>query len=1013
MTVHESTGSQNKNTLHQHAGQTSLLAAIELCADLYWREDAHGQCSAIRSFSPKTQEAAQRLSQQPLADIGQAVNHDKAGDWQVYLAQHRARQPFRQLRCLLKLGDDKECHLQISGTPLHDEAGQFAGYECLAVDFTDTHQYETSLQRFRAAMDMSLDLIYLVDPETLTFIDANDTACRMSGLSREELLATGPSRLLGHSDEELRQRYQRLIEDGVSSRIEREFIRPEDGAQTIVEVYSRATRINGRWMVIGVSRDITLRKKAEQKALRLQQLFSALSLTNEAILRASTVASLYEHACQAAVSSKLFAIASVLVPNEKGHFTAVANAGNVSPSMKKIRVGSDPARPDGRGMTAQSMRDGKARFSNDFQNDERTAAWREQAIEHGIHSAAALPLLQHKKPVAVMLFYATETEFFDEQVQSILQSMADNMSFALDSFANAAEQSIAAERIRQNEERFRSLTNLSSDFYWEMDASLRFTLYEGRIVGDSNKDAVSKAIGTALWENPGVEPDSMDWKQFRRMLKKAQAFRDFEFSFTNRQGLLYHLSLSGEPILDAHGQFAGYRGITRDITSKKRIANHIKHLATHDALTGLPNRVMFSELLGQTIRNAMRYKDQHFAVLFIDLDRFKAVNDTYGHHTGDALLAEIARRLRNPLRRSDIVARLGGDEFVVLLQKISDKDQATRIASNILTMFAQPITLEQREFLIGASIGISLFGVDAHDEESLMTHADTAMYAAKEEGRNNIRLYSAELHKHRELRAGLAVELRHALKRGELSLNYQAKVEVDSGRVKGVEALLRWHHSELGDISPSQFIPIAEDNGLIIPIGEWVMATACQQVLDWERAGLPPLSLAVNLSARQFNHPELPAFIRQLLASTGFPARQLELEITESLVVQNPEHAISLMQDLKRTGIRFALDDFGTGYSSLGQLRHYPIDTLKIDRAFVRDLENSLQDQAISKAIISMSKTLGLTVVAEGVENARQLAFLRECQCDQIQGYIYHRPIDAAGFTRWYQQQFLTIKNSV
>jgi diguanylate cyclase (GGDEF)-like protein/PAS domain S-box-containing protein len=865
-------------------------------------------------------------------------------------------------------------------------------------------QYDTSLQRFRAAMDMSLDLIYLVDAETLEFLDVNQTACRSSGLSREQLLAQGPMKLLGMSREELRQRYQQLVDQGGASRIEREYLHPEKGTLVTMEIRSRATRIDGRWVVIGISRDITDRKKAEQQALRLQQLFSALSLTNEAILRATSVKSLYQQACKAAVSSELFAIASVLVPNARGHFAAEANAGNVLPIMKKIRVSADPRVPEGRGMTALSFRDGKARFSNDFQNDERSAPWREQAIEHGIHSAAALPLLQHKKPVAVMLFYSTEPGFFDEQVQSILQSMADNMSFALENFANQSEQQIAAEIIRQNEERFRSLTKLSSDSYWEMNADLCFTLYEGRIVtGSMAHDHTG--IGKRLWELPGIKPDSMNWRQFRRMLKNGQAFSDFEFSLTMPSGLHYHLTLSGEPILDSHGKFAGYRGITRDITSKKRIANHIKHLATHDTLTGLPNRVMFSELLAQTIRSATRYKDQRFAVLFIDLDRFKAVNDTYGHHTGDHLLAEVAQRLRNPLRKSDIVARLGGDEFVVLLQKISDRDQAARIASNILHVFTQPITVDQREFLIGASIGISLFGEDAHDEETLMTHADTAMYAAKEEGRNNVRLYSAELHQHRELRAGLAVELRHALKRNELYLNYQAKVEVSSGRVIGVEALLRWHHPTLGDISPARFVPIAEDNGLIVPIGEWVMTTACRQVQAWERSGLPSLTLAVNLSARQFNHPDLPAFVRKLLHNTGFPAEQLELEITESLVVQNPERSINLMQDLKRTGLRFALDDFGTGYSSLGQLRHYPIDILKIDRAFVHDLENSLQDQAIAKAIISMGKTLGLTVVAEGVENERQLNFLSECECDQIQGFIYHHPVTAEEFARWFQQQ--------
>lgn len=422
---------------------------------------------------------------------------------------------------------------------------------------------------------------------------------------------------------------------------------------------------------------------------------------------------------------------------------------------------------------------------------------------------------------------------------------------------------------------------------------------------------------------------------------------------------------------------------------------------------------MFSELLGQAIRNANRYEEQRFAVLFIDLDRFKAVNDTYGHHTGDQLLAEVAKRLKTPLRSSDIVARLGGDEFVILLQRINDKDHAAQIAGNILQVFSVPITIEQREFMIGASIGISVFGIDASTEESMMNHADTAMYAAKEEGRNNFRVYSADLHEHKQERAGLAVELRHALKRGELRLNYQAKMDVETGQVVGVEALLRWRHPELGEISPNDFIPIAEDNGLIVPIGEWVMATACKQVLQWQAQGMPALSLAVNLSARQFNHPDLPAYIQQLLSANNFPAGQLELEITESLVVQNPERTIRLMQAMKKTGIRFALDDFGTGYSSLGQLRHYPIDTLKIDRAFIRDLDSSREDQAISKAIISMSKTLGLTVVAEGVENSRQLAFLRHYQCDIIQGFYFHMPEDAEQFASWFRVQQQHLKSRV
>ncbi|MEX2333080.1 MAG: EAL domain-containing protein, partial [Pseudohongiella sp.] len=466
----------------------------------------------------------------------------------------------------------------------------------------------------------------------------------------------------------------------------------------------------------------------------------------------------------------------------------------------------------------------------------------------------------------------------------------------------------------------------------------------------------------------------------------------------------YHFSLAGEPIVDSNGVFAGYRGISRDITEKKRAANHIEHLATHDTLTGLPNRVMFSELLRHAIRTASRYKDQRFAVMFIDLDRFKTVNDTYGHHTGDSLLTEVAQRLRKPLRDSDIVARLGGDEFVVLLHRVADKQQAGQIAQNILTMFKQPIALDEHEFVVSGSIGISLFGTDADDEESLMKHADTAMYAAKDDGRNSYRVFSADLHQHTQERAGLSLQLRHALERGELTLHYQAKMALSSNQVVGVEALLRWNHPELGEISPVQFIPIAEDNGLIIPIGEWVMETACQQLVAWQARGLPALTLAVNLSTRQFNHPDLHQHIKDVIARTGFAANMLELEITESLVVQNPERAIELMRTIKDMGVRFAIDDFGTGYSSLGQLRHYPIDTLKIDRAFIRDLGQSKEDQAISKAIISMGKTLGLTVVAEGVETARQLAFLREHKCDQIQGFYYHRPCSSDDFIAWYLQ---------
>lgn len=985
----------------RHTTPASLQQVVALCADLSWQEDAQGVCSSISSLSEKTTAVARLLYQSKLSDLGDA-DSAASEDWPRYQSSIKVRQAFRQIKCRLS-GNSQNYYLQISGVPQFDDKQNFLGYECVAIDMSHEHRNEASLLRFRAAMDMSMDMIYLVDRETLTFLDVNDTAARAYGFTREEVLAMGPAEALGFKKEELVERYDRLINQGGSSRLERRVVLKDD-QPGIIEVYSRATCLNGRWIIIGVSRDISDRKVAENRALHLQRIFSTLSRINEAILRADSVDTLYQNVCAAAGNEDLFAMSMVVTPDGKGEFRGLAMMGDESFETRPLQISTEASSPLGQGLVGSALRVGVAQISNDYINDPRALPWRERLKEQNLVSAAAFPLFQRKQVVAVMLFYSRIKDVFDGETQAVMQSMADNISFALDSFANAEEQARAAALIRESEARFRSLTNLTSDFYWEQDASLRFTKYEGRVIGESNRKARNTLLGRHLWEIPGVRPDSHNWRQIRRLMKKEQPFKDLELSFTNQENIRYHFSLAGEPIVDNDGAFAGYRGISRDITEKKRIAQRIEHLATHDTLTGLPNRVMFSELLRQAIRTANRYKDQSFAVMFIDLDRFKAVNDTYGHHTGDTLLAEVALRLRKPLRESDIVARLGGDEFVVLLHKVTDKDQASQIAASILQVLKQPIALDEREFAVSGSIGISVFGVDAHDEESLMKHADTAMYAAKDDGRNSYRIYSADLHQHTQERAALSLQLRHALERGELRLHYQAKMALCTNEVVGVEALLRWNHPELGNISPVQFIPIAEDNGLIIPIGEWVMETACQQLVAWQAQGLPALTLAVNLSARQFNHPDLRKHINDVLIRTGFAADMLELEITESLVMQNPERAIELMTKIKQMGVRFAIDDFGTGYSSLGQLRHYPIDTLKIDRTFVHDLDKSTEDQAISKAIISMGKTLGLTVVAEGVETARQLAFLREHHCDQIQGFYYHRPCNSDKFIAWYQQ---------
>ncbi|MDP1930090.1 MAG: EAL domain-containing protein [Gammaproteobacteria bacterium] len=995
--------SSRENLTHGFA-EHEFRMLLDLCADYYWQEDADFRCLFLhssRSENP-TEMLLGNLEGTTLWEFGLLVI-GKGEGWAEHLYLRKQHAPFHDLICQIPATDvdqEQPRYLSISGQPRFDCLNRFIGYHCVARDITSQVDNEHSLRRFRAAMDMSGDMIYLVDRTTLKFIDVNETAWRNAGVSRQQLLAADLTVALGESIEEIEKRYDRLILEGISSRVETRSVNRE-GSPVILETYSRASCIDGQWIIIGVTRNITRRKNSETAALKLQQMFSALSETNTAILRADSPHTLYHKVCEAAIKGGKFNMATVLIPDNKGRMKAVASAGTVATVLKDIRISVDENSSEGRGLAGTTFRTGRACISNDFLLDERTRAWHDLAIVQGVAAAAAFPLLTNKICSAVLLFYSSEKNPFDEDMIELLQSMADNVSFALDNFHHEQQRREAEKILRESEARFRSLTHLSSDFYWEMDAQLRFLKYEGKIVGDSNTEAVSQLIGNHIWNMDVVTPTSMSWEQFRHILEKHERFRDFEISFVNNDQITYHFAMNGEPILDEQGCFHGYRGISRDVTERKRISDHIKYLATHDSLTGLPNRVMFTELLEQATKIAARYNDRGFSVLFIDLDRFKLINDTYGHHMGDELLKSVARRLRQPLRASDVVARMGGDEFVILLQEVTDRRKISKVASNVLQTFAEPIILSGKECRVTVSIGISVYGVDALDEETMMKHADAAMYVAKDEGKDNFQFYSRSIHLRTQEKIDLEVNLRNALKMNELSLHYQPKLNLRSGLVAGVEALLRWKNPQLGNISPERFIPIAEENGMIIPIGEWVLRTACMQSVQWQKEGLFPFCISVNLSARQFNDPELMSKIRAALHVSGMSAHQLEMEITESMVINHPKRAMKVLEEMKSIGLKIALDDFGTGYSSLGQLKHYPIDTLKIDRSFIRDIPQDEDDKAITTAIISMAKTLGLTVVAEGVETQEQLQFLTQQNCHHIQGFHFQKPLPSAEFLIW------------
>jgi diguanylate cyclase (GGDEF)-like protein/PAS domain S-box-containing protein len=431
-----------------------------------------------------------------------------------------------------------------------------------------------------------------------------------------------------------------------------------------------------------------------------------------------------------------------------------------------------------------------------------------------------------------------------------------------------------------------------------------------------------------------------------------------------------------------------------DITERKAAEERARSLAYYDGLTGLPNRTLLRDRLSMALATARRQKHR-VALLFLDLDRFKVINDSLGHSVGDLLLQEVAARLNRCAREQDTVARLGGDEFLIVLTKVNDTPDVAVAAERFMDAMTTPFVIRGHSLGLSCSLGISIFPDHGGDGETLMTNADAAMYSAKDVGRNNFQLFTADMNSEAAERLALENGLRSALAKNELFVLYQPQMDVVSGKITGLEALLRWQHPELGLVPPSRFIRIAENSGLIIAIGEWVIRTACSQACKWQVEGLPPVSVAVNVSAVQFRQEGFPTTIRKVLHETGLDPQYLELELTESLLLSNADASISVLQQLVDMGVGLAIDDFGTGYSSLSYLKRFPVSKLKIDRSFIRDVAVNPDDAAITTAIISMARGLNLKVVAEGVENEAQVSYLRKQQCDRIQGYYFSRPLAA------------------
>jgi diguanylate cyclase (GGDEF)-like protein/PAS domain S-box-containing protein len=545
-----------------------------------------------------------------------------------------------------------------------------------------------------------------------------------------------------------------------------------------------------------------------------------------------------------------------------------------------------------------------------------------------------------------------------------------------------------------SEQRFKSLAEMSSDWYWEQDSEFRVTyLSEGHL--DKLGVDASDRMGKKRWELPvhGVTPEQ--WEVHKAKLEGHLPFRDFEYAWRDANGQERYSSVSGDAVFDEAGTFTGYRGVGSDITQRRQYEARIKDLAENDFLTGLPNRSLLNTRFEYAERQARR-TNQMVGLIFLDLDRFKNINDSLGHHVGDKLLEETARRLQALVRTTDTVSRHGGDEFLILMPEIHDPANAARIAELVLVELVRPHHVAGHDLIITPSIGITIWPTDGEDLASLVRKADVAMYHSKAMGRNQYSFFREEMNTRVHERLALENALRGAALKNELFLSYQPIFDLATRRIVSAEALLRWQHPELGLVPPERFVPIAEDSGLILDIGEWVVRQVCRQRRDSQVGSKLSIPVSINLSASQFRSLLLVELLPRLIAENGLEPGALEIEITESALMGEGEAISGVLDTLARQGLKLVIDDFGTGYSNLAYLKRFDIYKLKIDQSFISDITTDPNDAALACGIIRLAKSLGLKVVAEGVETQEQLDFLIANGCDEGQGFLLCAPVSYA-----------------
>jgi len=735
---------------------------------------------------------------------------------------------------------------------------------------------------------------------------------------------------------------------------------------------------------------------SERELSRLNRIYAAWTESSEIIVRQKNETLLLNSICQILAERVPFELVWVGVPDDDGRVVPVAASGVSTQYLQMIKVSMNTDEPEGQGPTSCAIREGEHKVFNQFLAD-ANAYWHNAATIFNFQSVGAFPISRGGKAYGCIAVYSSEFDFFSPELIGLMNGLADDITFALDNLDREHEQRAAAIKLEQAATVF----EYSKEGIMVTDAKNKIISVNRsfiEITGYSAEDVIG--------QDPSILSSGLQTHEFyQRMWTIIAETGSWQGEVWDRRknGEVYPEALTIICVKNINGAIINHLAIFSDISERKLAQERIQQLAHYDVLTGLPNRVLFNDRLEQAMISAQR-NHSRISLLFLDIDRFKQINDTLGHSTGDQLLQNVGRRLLECVREQDTVSRQGGDEFIIVLAD-ADATGAELVAEKILHAILQPYTIEQHDLRITASIGIAVYPDHAQDSENLIKYADVAMYQAKENGRNCYQHFDPSMNASSYERLKLETALRDALQRNELEVFYQPQVNLADGHIIGCEALVRWLHPTLGMLYPEKFIPLAEETGLIIPINHWVAEQAIKQCRAWRDIGFDALTMSINLSALQFRQHSLLQQIRDLLQQYNLPANVLDLELTESILMQGVERTLATLHELSAMGVIISIDDFGTGYSSLSYLKLFPIKQLKIDQSFVRDITTDTSDATMVRTIIVMARSLKLHVIAEGVETAEQAAFLAQCGCERAQGYYYSRPIPAAEFEQLLQQQ--------